>query len=53
MIKVQTISNSNFINFWEFLEIPMNSPAREIKLAFVHKFEQIEETIKKVIKNIL
>lgn len=46
-MKVQTISNTNFINFWEFLGIPMNSPTRDIKLAFVHRFEQIEESIKK------
>lgn len=35
----------NFINFWEFLEIPMNSPIKNIKLAFYSKFNKIEHSI--------
>ncbi len=35
----------NFINFWEFLEIPMNSPIKDIKLAFYSKFNKIEHSI--------
>lgn len=46
-MKVQSISNANFINFWEFLGISMNSPTRNIKLVFVSRFEEIEESIKK------
>lgn len=34
-----------FINYWEFLEIPMNSSIGDIKKAFAIKFERIENSI--------
>ena len=41
------ISNykKDIINFWEFLEIPMNSTLSYIKIAFAKKFEKIEKSI--------
>lgn len=46
-MKTQENAKKNFINFWEFLRIPMNSPLGEIKIAFVNKFEEIESSLKK------
>lgn len=46
-VKLNGNQKENFINFWEFLEIPMNSPIRDIKIAFISKFEKIENSINK------
>lgn len=46
-MKIQGNQKEGFINFWEFLEIPMNSPIGDIKLAFVSKFEKIDSSIKR------
>jgi len=44
-MKLQENQKENFINFWEFLEIPMNSPIGDIKVAFANKFEKIKNCI--------
>lgn len=44
-MKLQGNQKENFINFWEFLEIPMNSPIGDIKIAFASKFEKIKNSI--------
>lgn len=44
-MKFQENQRESFINFWEFLEIPMNSSIGNIKLVFVGKFEKIENSI--------
>ena len=44
-MKLQGNQKESFINFWEFLEIPMNSPIRDIKIAFASKFEKIKNSI--------
>lgn len=44
-MKLQGNKEENFINFWEFLEIPMNSPIGDIKIAFASKFEKIKNSI--------
>lgn len=45
ILKFHENKNDDFINFWEFLEIPMNSPIGNIKIAFISKFEKIENAI--------
>lgn len=42
ILKLQGNQKENFINFWEFLELPMNSPIGDIKIAFASKFEKIK-----------
>lgn len=44
-MKLQGNQKESFINFWEFLEIPMNSPIRDLKIAFASKFEKIKNSI--------
>lgn len=44
-MKLQGNQKENFINFWEFLEMPMNSPIGDIKIAFASKFEKIKNSI--------
>lgn len=39
--------NQEFINYWEFLGIPMNSPIWKIKMAFFGNFLKIEESLKR------
>ena len=36
---------NDFINFWEFLGIPMNSPLAVIKKAYYIKFTEIEKSL--------
>lgn len=45
ILKLQGNQKENFINFWEFLELPMNSPIGDIKIAFASKFEKIKNSI--------
>lgn len=42
---MESKKKENFINYWEYLELPMNSPLRDIKLAFQRKVIQIEGKI--------
>lgn len=42
--------NQEFINYWEYLGIPMNSPMSKIKIAFCLKFMKIEQSLIKVEK---
>lgn len=44
-MKSHENQKENFINFWDFLEIPMNSPLGDIKVAFVSKFEKIKNSL--------
>lgn len=44
-MKSQENHKENFINYWQFLEIPMNSPLGDIKFAFVNKFNAIKASI--------
>ncbi len=44
-MKLQENHKENFINYWQFLEIPMNSPLGDIKFAFVNKFNTIKASI--------
>ncbi len=44
-MKLQENNQENFINYWQFLEIPMNSPLGDIKFAFVNKFNAIKASI--------
>lgn len=44
-MKPQGNQKESSINFWEFLEIPMNSPIGDIKIAFAGKFEKIRNSI--------
>lgn len=46
-MKLSGNQKEKFINFWEFLEIPMNSPMGDIKIAFANKFEKIKNSINK------
>lgn len=39
--------NQEFINYWEYLGIPMNSPMSKIKIAFWAKFTEIEKSLNK------
>ena len=34
-----------FINFWEFLGLPMNAPLADIKVAYLNKFTEIEKAL--------
>lgn len=35
----------DFINYWEFLGLPMNSPLAAIKIAYYNKFIEIEKSL--------
>lgn len=44
---IRKLGKKYFINYWEFLEIPMNSSLRIIKTAYTLKYERIEESLSK------
>ncbi len=45
-MKIGKNINGSINNFWDFFEIPMNSALCDIKMAFILKFETIENSIK-------
>lgn len=45
-MQLQEKQKAGFINFGDFLEIPMDSLIEEIQTAFANKFEKIENAIK-------